>query len=75
MSTMIYELGVVEADRSFLETEESTTPTTGTASNNKDGHGQGRGQVGIPWPTWPLKVLPTGSAILELHDLTLSVAL
>lgn len=57
---MLYELGVVEADGAFLEAEDSS---------NKDG------QVVIPWPTWPLSVGANGSAILELHDLPLSVAL
>lgn len=64
-STMLYELGVVEADRAFLETEDSTTTTT----SNEDGQGV------ILWPTWPLTVGASGSAFLELHDLTLSIAL
>lgn len=68
VSTMLYELGVVEADRAALETEDNSTGTSNTGSN-KDG------QVAIPWPMWPLKVGANGSAILELHDLTLSVAL
>ncbi|CAN0142517.1 unnamed protein product, partial [Ectocarpus fasciculatus] len=56
VSTMLYELGVVEADRALLET---------------DGCGDGQGE----WPNWPLTVGRKGGAILELHDLTQSIAL
>ncbi|CAM9275810.1 unnamed protein product [Ectocarpus sp. 8 AP-2014] len=56
VSTMLYELGVVDADRALLETE---------------GNGDGDGE----WPKWPLKVGRTGGVILELHELTQSIAL
>ncbi|CAN0232461.1 unnamed protein product [Ectocarpus sp. 12 AP-2014] len=56
VSTMLYELGVVDADRALLETE-------------------GNGDGDVEWPKWPLKVGRTGGAILELHDLTQSIAL
>eukprot|EP00752_Nemacystus_decipiens_P012955 g11464.t1 len=70
VGTMLYELRVVEADRSFLETEDNATPAA-TTNSGKDG----QGPIVIPWPTWPLKVGPNGGAILELHDLPLSIAL
>lgn len=53
---MLYELGVVDADRALLETE-----------GNGDGH--------VEWPNWPLMVGRNGGAILELHELTQSIAL
>ncbi len=67
---MLYELGVVEADQALLETDESSS--TSASTNSRVGGGQ---QVDIPWPMWPLKVGTKGTAILELHDLTLSIAL
>ena len=70
---MLYELGVVDADRALLETDESST-FNGTKSGNGSSL-KGGMNVDISWPMWPLKVGATGTAILELHDLTLSIAL
>ncbi|CAN0017357.1 unnamed protein product [Scytosiphon promiscuus] len=67
VSTMLYELGVVEAKKTVAKQQQQTL---------LEREGSGGSVAGaVEWPGWPLRVFAKGALVLELHDLTLSTAL